>query len=75
MYNFTKLIEKPLSKHQPKLLFKDDAAISAHTKEAIYSLQQAGILTGDKQQLFEPQSTLSRATIASILYRLFVQSY
>lgn len=75
LYNFTKLIEKPLSKHQPKLLFKDDAAISAHTKEAIYSLQQAGILTGDKQQLFEPQSTLSRATIASILYRLFVQSY
>lgn len=73
LYNFTKLIEKPLSKHQPKLLFKDDAAISAHTKEAIYSLQQAGILTGDKQQLFEPQSTLSRATIASILYRLFVQ--
>ncbi len=75
LYNFTKLIEKPLSKHQPKQLFKDDAAISAHTKEAIYSLQQAGILTGDKQQLFQPQSTLSRATIASILHRLFVQSY
>lgn len=75
LYNFTKLIEKPLSKHQPKQLFKDDAAISAHTKEAIYSLQQAGILTGDKQQLFRPQSTLSRATIASILHRLFVQSY
>ncbi len=75
LYDFTKLIEKPLSKHQPKQLFKDDAAISAHTKEAIYSLQQAGILTGDKQQLFQPQSTLSRATIASILHRLFVQSY
>jgi hypothetical protein len=73
LYDFTKLIEKPLSKDQPLQLFKDDTAISSHAKEAIYSLQQAGILTGDAQLLFQPQSTLSRAAIATMLHHLFVQ--
>ncbi|MFU8649359.1 choice-of-anchor I family protein [Lysinibacillus sp. RSDA_15] len=71
LYHFIKLTEIDLPNHHTQQLFKDDAAISPPAKEAIYILQQAGIFTGNKQQLFQPQSTLSRADATSVLYKLF----
>lgn len=73
LYQFTRLTEMELPKHQPQQLFKDDAAISSPAKEAIYILQQAGIFTGNEQHMFQPQSTLSRAATASILHKLLIQ--
>lgn len=73
LYQFTRLTEMELPKHQPQQLFTDDAAISSPAKEAIYILQQAGIFTGNEQHMFQPQSTLSRAATASILHKLLIQ--
>ncbi|WPK10973.1 choice-of-anchor I family protein [Lysinibacillus louembei] len=51
--------------------YTDDATISSAAKEAVYALQQAGIMTGNEQQQFNPQATLTRAEAAAILSPLF----
>ncbi|WP_052344309.1 choice-of-anchor I family protein [Bacillus ndiopicus] len=71
IYRYLQVTGYKFSQEQTKQAYSDDAAIAPATKEAIYALQQAGIMTGNEQQEFLPQETLTRAEAATILQPLF----
>ncbi|GLC88107.1 choice-of-anchor I family protein [Lysinibacillus piscis] len=71
LYRYLQLTGYEFSQSQAKQLYTDDATIAPTAKEAIYALQQAGIMTGNEQQQFSPQATLTRAAAATILQPLF----
>ncbi|MEK5231883.1 choice-of-anchor I family protein [Lysinibacillus sp. FSL K6-0232] len=70
LYRYLQHTGYELSQQQAQQTYADDPAISPAAKEAIYALQQAGIMTGNQQQ-FNPQATLTRAEVANILHILF----
>lgn len=48
--------------------FADDSDISDYAKEAIYSLRGMGIIKGDDYGRFNPESNITRAEIAKVIY-------
>ncbi|HPF20047.1 MAG TPA: S-layer homology domain-containing protein [Syntrophomonas sp.] len=50
--------------------FVDDEKISDYARDAIESMHQAGIINGRDDQRIDPQSTASRAEVATMLARL-----
>ena len=49
--------------------FADNASISSWAKEAVESMQQAGILAGKANNRFNPKGTAVRAEVATVLRR------
>ena len=49
--------------------FADNAKISSWAKDAVKVVQQAGIITGKTSNLFDPQSSVTRAEASAILHR------
>lgn len=49
--------------------FADNAKISSQAKEAVQSMQQAGILAGKTNNRFDPAGTATRAEVATALRR------
>ena len=49
--------------------FADNTNISSWAKEAVRSMQQAGILTGKTNNRFDPAGTATRAEAATVLRR------
>ena len=49
--------------------FADSAGISSWAKEAVKSMQQAGILAGKTNNCFDPAGTATRAEVAAVLRR------
>ena len=49
--------------------FKDDAKIQTRTKDAVYAMQQAGIVNGREDGSFAPSEYASRAEVAAIFTR------
>jgi hypothetical protein len=49
--------------------FADSAGISSWAKEAVKSMQQAGILAGKTNNCFDPAGTATRAEVATVLRR------
>lgn len=54
--------------------FGDDAKISPWAKDAVKSMQQAGIIGGKPGNVFDPQGVATRAEVCTILDR-FIQKY
>ncbi len=52
-----------------KTVFSDDSKISSWAKEAVYSMQQAGIIGGRTDGSFDPKTGASRSEVAAILQR------
>lgn len=52
-----------------KTVFSDDSKISSWAKEAVYSMQQAGVIGGRTDGNFDPKTGASRSEVAAILQR------
>ena len=70
IFRFAKYLGYELPAVQAKAAFADEAQISSWAKEAVIALQQAGILQGKGNQMFDPQGKATRAEIAALLQRL-----
>ena len=70
IFRFAKYLGYELPAVQAKAAFADEAQISSWAKEAVIALQQAGILHGKGNQMFDPQGKATRAEIAALLQRL-----
>ena len=49
--------------------FADNTQISSWAKDAVKSMQQAGILAGKNENKFDPKGTATRAEVATVLRR------
>lgn len=50
-------------------VFADDEQISSWAKDAVYSIQKAGVITGKPGNLFDPQGTATRVEVATVFAR------
>jgi hypothetical protein len=57
-----------------KTTFDDDAAIQDYAKVCVYKMQQAQILQGVGNNMFDPQGNCTRAQAAVAAYNMFVLS-
>ena len=67
---FAKAAGLTLSTEQASSVFGDDAQISAYARDAVYSVQSAGILSGNDKNNYAPLDNATRGEAASILTRL-----
>lgn len=64
--NFARIYGKSLTAVNGKVTFTDDARISSGAKDAVYTLQQAGVINGMGDGSFNPKGSATRAQVAQI---------
>ncbi len=69
MKNYATKLGYTIPKTLEVVNFADSAGISSWTKEAVKSMQQAGILAGKTNNCFDPAGTATRAEVATVLRR------
>lgn len=69
MANYAKKLGYDLPKTLQAVTFADNAQISSWAKNAVRTMQQAGILSGKNGNKFDPKGTATRAEVATILRR------
>ena len=69
MANYAKKLGYDLPKPLQAVTFADNAQISSWAKDAVKSMQQAGILAGKNGNKFDPKGTATRAEVATVLRR------
>ena len=69
MANYAKKLGYDLPKTLQAVTFADNAQISSWAKNAVRTMQQAGILSGKNGNKFDPKGTATRAEIATVLRR------
>jgi len=69
MSNYAKTIGFTLPKVHVENTFADNAKISTYAKEAVKQMQMAGVISGKKGNLFDPQGTATRAEVSAVLRR------
>lgn len=67
--NYAAKLGCTLPKTLEAVTFADNASFSSRAKEAVKSLQQAGVLAGKKNNRFDPAGTATRAEAATGLRR------
>lgn len=67
--NYTAKLGYTIPKTLKAVTFADNAKISSQAKEAVKSMQQAGILAGKTNNRFDPKGTATRAEVATVLRR------
>ena len=72
-----KIAKKAYGQKAPKLTFADHPQIAGYAKAAVESMQQAGIISGMKNQdgsfRFQPLSNATRAEAATMIYNMLVE--
>jgi hypothetical protein len=69
MSNYAKTIGYTLPKVHIENIFTDNAKIGTYAKEAVKQMQMAGVISGKSGNLFDPQSTATRAEVSAVLRR------
>ncbi len=69
MANYTRTVGISLPKVHTENTFADGANISAEAREAVKTMQMAGVLAGRDGNRFDPQGTATRAQAAATLRR------
>ena len=69
MKNYAAKLGYTIPKTLEVVNFADSAGISSWAKEAVKSMQQAGILAGKTNNCFDPAGTATRAEVAAVLRR------
>ena len=69
MENYAAKLGYTVPKTLEAVTFVDNASISSWAKEAVKSMQQAGILAGKTNNRFDPAGTATRAEVATVLRR------
>ena len=72
MANYAKKLGYDLPQTLKAVTFADNTQISSWAKDAVKSMQQAGILAGKNENKFDPKGTATRAEVATVL-RQFVE--
>ena len=72
MKNYAAKLGYDLSQTLKAVTFADNTQISSWAKDAVKSMQQAGILAGKNGNKFDPKGTATRAEVATVL-RQFVE--
>ena len=67
--NYAAKLGYTIPKTLKAVTFADNAKISSQAKEAVQSMQQAGILAGKTNNRFDPAGTATRAEVATALRR------
>lgn len=67
--NYAKAMNITIPSTNAKSTFADDSSISSWAVEAVYVMQQSGILTGKDGNQFDPQGEASRAEVATMIER------
>lgn len=67
--NYAAKLGYTIPKTLKSVTFADNAKISSQAKEAVQSMQQAGILAGKTNNRFDPKGTATRAEVATVLRR------
>ena len=71
LYRTMKAANRPAAEAGDTVLarFPDNASITASNRSAVAAMVQAGVIQGNDQGKLAPKSTLTRAEMATILYR------
>ncbi|MBC5657012.1 S-layer homology domain-containing protein [Clostridium sp. BX14] len=69
MKNYAAKLGYDLPQTLKAVTFADNTQISSWAKDAVKSMQQAGILTGKNENKFDPKGTATRAEVATVLRR------
>ena len=69
MANYAKKLGYDLPKTLQAVTFADNAQISSWAKNAVRTMQQAGILAGKNGNKLDPKGTATRAEVATVLRR------
>ena len=67
--NFAKATNHPLPELHRAIAYEDASAIGSAYKTAITAMQQAGVMTGEQNNRFNPTANATRAEACAILYR------
>jgi hypothetical protein len=71
LQNYTKAVMScPLSITRDAISYDDNASIDSVYKKAVTSMQQAGVIMGEKNNNFNPKNNVTRAQASMMLYRL-----
>jgi len=71
LQNYTKAVMScPLSITRDAINYDDNASIDSVYKKAVTSMQQAGVIMGEKNNDFNPKNNVTRAQASMMLYRL-----
>lgn len=69
MKNYAAKLGYDLPQTLKAVTFADNTQISSWAKDAVKSMQQAGILAGKNENKFDPKGTATRAEVATVLRR------
>jgi len=69
MKNYADKMGYSIPKTLEAVTFADNAQISSWAKDAVKAMQQAGVLSGKANNLFDPQGNATRAEAATVLHR------
>ena len=69
MKNYAAKLGHDLPQTLKAVTFVDNTQISSWAKDAVKSMQQAGILAGKNENKFDPKGTATRAEVATVLRR------
>lgn len=69
MKNYAAKLGYDLPQTLKAVTFADNTQISSWAKDAVKSIQQAGILAGKNENKFDPKGTATRAEVATVLRR------
>ena len=70
MKNYAAKLGYDLPQTLKAVTFADNTQISSWAKDAVKSMQQAGILAGKNENKFDPKGTATRAEVATVLRRV-----
>ena len=69
MKNYADKMGYSIPKTLEAVTFADNAQISSWAKDAVKAMQQAGVLSGKANNLFDPKGNATRAQVAVMLHR------
>ena len=69
MANYADKMGYSIPKTLEAVTFADNAQISSWAKDAVKAMQQAGVMSGKANNLFDPKGSVTRAEAATILHR------
>ena len=69
MKNYAEKLGYRLPKTLEEIKFSDNEKISTSAKDAVRQMQMAGILSGKKNNSFDPKGKVTRAETSTMLHR------
>lgn len=69
MINYAKNLDYTVPVNNAAVIYEDDENISPWSKDAVVSMQQAGVFKGKYNNYFAPKDTANRAEASAVLHR------